>query len=90
MVSTIPSGSVTLHGHADDTAKRKPGLSSTILLRLDEEFFEELTKAAQAKNGLSFTTGKSPVCLHFQTNDRVRSLTLTYCRGCSLVARQWT
>lgn len=54
-------GSISLRGVGEDSKDLKPGSSSAILLKLDDNVLRDLKKASSTPTGISFLTGSTPV-----------------------------
>ena len=53
--------SISLHGGNEEPIDLKPGSGSAILFKLSDSVLREIQKASQMQDGLSFTTGSTPV-----------------------------
>lgn len=61
-VSSIHSSGITLHG-VQCTEQGEPGSASAVLLSISDGLLQDIKKASQAKEGLQFVTGRTPVRL---------------------------
>ena len=61
MASSKVASSIAVHDIDEISNKLKPGTSSAILLRLNDNVLKDLRKASSNPGSLSFTTGSVPV-----------------------------
>jgi len=62
---SLPSGGVTLHGVGDRVEEGKANSASAVLLKVSDGMLQDIRKAAQARDGLQFVTGSTPVRLPY-------------------------
>lgn len=63
------SSNISLHGVGEDARDLKPGTSSAIVLKLEDNVLNDLKKASSTPGGLSFTTGSTPVRIALTIDD---------------------